>query len=253
MSHGKKMRTPKISIITATFNAAKTLPSLINDLQSQSCNDFEWIVSDGGSQDSTLSLLSSELGIDVRISSQSDFGIYDALNRGVLQSHADYYLVIGADDRLDHQAVENYLKAIAASKADIITADIMIDGRRHRASPNWQVVKGIDAFISSHSVGAVFRKALHDRVGLYSRKLPICADQLFVYKAHRAGARTHKADFVAGEFTLDGTSGRDALGIITETCRAKILAGYSVPLQLLILALRILKNHSLIRHQSQLR
>lgn len=244
---------PRLSIITATYNSAATLPALIRDLQQQTCRDFEWVIADGGSRDNTLALLEAGTGITTQISSQADFGIYDALNRGVQMASGEYYLVIGSDDHLDTQAVERYLQAIAESQADIISADVIIDGRRYQPRARWPALQGIDAYISSHSVGAVFRKSLHDKVGLYSRKLPICADQLFVYQARRAGARIHHAAFVAGEFTLDGTSARDALGMIVETCRAKVMSGSSVWLQSLILILRLLKNQRLIRRQNTAR
>lgn len=246
--------TPMLSIITATFNSAAVLPGLIRDLRAQTCQDFEWVVADGGSQDGTLALLESVADLRISLSSMPDFGIYDALNRGVRQARGDYYLVIGSDDHLEPEAVERFLQAIAASRqADIITADVMIGGERYQAREKWTAIQGIDAFVSSHSVGAIFRKALHDRVGYYSRKLPICADQLFVYQARKTGARIHHADFIAGEFTLDGTSGRDALGMIVETCRAKIMSGEPVWLQSLILVLRLLKNQRLIRQQNSKR
>ena len=47
-------------------------------------------------------------------------------------------------------------------------------------------------FISSHAVGAVFKKNLHDRFGLYSNKYPITADQLFVLKAIKGNAKIKK-------------------------------------------------------------
>ncbi|MEL0027739.1 MAG: glycosyltransferase, partial [Perlucidibaca sp.] len=203
--------------------------------------------------DMSLALIDGVGDLRITLGSQPDFGIYDALNRGVRAARGRYYLVIGSDDHLRPDAVAGYLAAITDSgDADVITADVMIDGRRFRArggSSSASAVRGIDTLISSHSVGAIFRRDLHDRVGYYSRKLPICADQLFVYQAEKAGARFHRADFVAGEFTLDGTSARDALGMITETCRAKIMAGGSVWLQSLILILRLLKHQRLIRRQ----
>lgn len=241
--------THKLSIITATYNAAATLPSLIRDLQAQTCHDFEWVIADGGSGDGTLALLEADIGLATRVSSQSDFGIYDALNRGIRMASGEYYLVVGADDHLCADTVERYLQAIETSAADIISADVIIDGRRYQPEARCRELQGIDACVSSHSVGAVFRKSLHERFGYYSRKLPICADQLFVYQARAAGVRFHHAPFVAGEFTLDGTSGRDALGMIVETCRAKVMSGSPAWLQSLILVLRLLKNQTLIRRQ----
>ena len=47
----------KISIITATFNSAKTLRSTIESVLSQTYTDFEYIIKDGGSKDNTLEIV----------------------------------------------------------------------------------------------------------------------------------------------------------------------------------------------------
>jgi len=99
---------PAISIITATFNASSQLPDLITSLRAQSDRDFEWIVIDGGSTDSTVELLHGCGDLVTSMVSEPDFGIYHAINKGIRLSRADYYLVVGADDRLAQHAIENF-------------------------------------------------------------------------------------------------------------------------------------------------
>jgi glycosyltransferase involved in cell wall biosynthesis len=69
---------PKISVLTPTYNAASTLPRLVASLQEQTDHNFEWVVSDGNSNDGTLELLLGIDDLDIRITSRSDCGIYDA-------------------------------------------------------------------------------------------------------------------------------------------------------------------------------
>jgi glycosyltransferase involved in cell wall biosynthesis len=69
----------QISIITATFNAASHLPDLVSCLRNQTYKNFEWVVADGGSTDDTLNILRTTKDLNVVLSSQPDFGIYDAL------------------------------------------------------------------------------------------------------------------------------------------------------------------------------
>lgn len=229
----------RLSIITATYNAAGALPVLLADLRAQSTRDFEWIVVDGASSDNTLSLLRAASDLPMRFTSSPDFGIYDALNRGIRMARTDYYLVIGADDRLYPEAVAGFLAAIAHDPADVISADVRIGKRIRRAHCRRQGLAGVMAAVSSHSVGSLFRRSLHDRLGYYSHRLPIAADRLFLARILGSGARIVRADFVAGEFTLQGTTGTDIPGLLTESYRVELLSGTNRWLATVLLLARL--------------
>lgn len=235
-----------ISVITATYNAAKLLPRLVASLQSQTDQDFEWVVADGGSTDATLDQLSAaSINLHkVVVSSQSDFGIYDALNRGIKISSSEYYLVLGADDILEKSAIANYKKAIAETGADLITAHLYSTGearpQRDRKKP-W--LHGAFAYVSGHAVGLAVKRSLHKKVGYYSNKLPIAADQLFILKAIKCGASVNAQNFVAGNYeSLEGLSGQDVLGSLLEGYRAQMATGQSKWVQTVLLILRLIKN-----------
>ena len=48
---------PFFTIITATYNAAATLPRLLESLAAQTCRDFVWVAQDGASNDDTLAVI----------------------------------------------------------------------------------------------------------------------------------------------------------------------------------------------------
>jgi glycosyltransferase involved in cell wall biosynthesis len=50
---------PFFTIITATYNAAATLPRLLDSLSEQTCRDFELIIQDGASTDDTVAVAES--------------------------------------------------------------------------------------------------------------------------------------------------------------------------------------------------
>ena len=234
----------KISVVTATYNCAGQLPDLLQSLQKQTDRNFEWIVADGGSSDGTLELLGSIADMDIVISSQPDFGIYDALNRALKRASGDYYIVAGADDCLYPDAIANYRSAINRSGADIITARGMYGPYcfRIKNGPAW--LFGDKAFIAQHSVGTAFRRDLHARFGFYSRKFPIAADSFFVLQACKGGATRYDAAFVAGTLGRHGVSYVDWAGSATELFRAQLLVGRALIPQVLLLLLRILKGSS---------
>lgn len=90
------------SIITATYNAEKTLPTLLDSLSSQTCKDFELIIQDGASSDRTLEIIEQYQGKLAHISVQSepDEGIYDAWNKALQRVQGQWVLFLGADDSL---------------------------------------------------------------------------------------------------------------------------------------------------------
>ncbi|WP_412473942.1 glycosyltransferase [Halobacteriovorax sp. YZS-1-1] len=231
-----------ISIITATFNSSKTLPLLIESLKGQIDKDFEWIISDGASNDETLEVLNNISGLNIKISSQHDFGIYDAINRAIRISTYDYYLVVGSDDILAPEAVKVFKEAILSKPVDIVVANISMGANKitPKNLPSWYC--GQFAYISGHSVGTLIKKDLHSKYGLYSKKYPIAADQLFILKACMDGVEIQYINKIVGEFGDMGVSSVDTLGMMTEYLRVQIEVGHNKTIQLLLFAARIIKK-----------
>lgn len=230
-----------ISIVTATRNAANHLPTLIESLRRQSDKDFEWVVADGASTDGTLELLQSITDINIVISSQPDFGIYDALNRAITIASGEYYIVSGADDLFYDNAIAEFRRAIDQCAADIIVANAMYGQRRLKVGngPAWLL--GHLAYIAAHTLATAFRKDLHRVFGFYSRKYPIAADQLFVMQACNGGASRYEGNFTAGEIGHCGVSSVDKAGNATEVFRVQLDLRRSGVVQALLLMLRLLK------------
>lgn len=231
----------EITILTATLNADKHLGALIQSLRQQTDKKFRWVVADGCSTDQTESLVRGATDLDTLFASQKDCGIYDALNRGLQHIKSGYYLVVGADDVLDCRAVENFRSALksGAQPPDFVAAGIMQDGHLIPPRENLGWLYGMQGIASSHAVGLLIRRQLHERFGFYSNKFPIAADQLFVKNAIRQGAKVVRHNFVAGTFGTQGTSGMDALGVLTEIFRVQVRTESSAALQYLIFGLRL--------------
>ncbi len=236
----------KISVITATYNAAKELPNLIQSLRLQTDRDFEWVIADGGSSDDTLKMINSVRDLRVRVSTQSDFGIYDALNRGVKNSNGDYYVVVGADDILFKDAIAKYKKYAKKENGgayDFVAAGYKIEKNTKYPMKNKGWLYGMLGEASSHSVSLLIKKEVHSHYGYYSRSFPICADQLFVRTALKGGASINRASFIAGEYGMQGFSAQDSAGILSELFRVQLKVGENKLFQLLIYIARMLKNY----------
>lgn len=92
------MSQPLFSIITVTYNAADTIEPTMKSVAEQTFNDYEHIIVDGMSTDSTLSMVKSLCTEHTVINSERDNGIYDAMNRGIDRSLGKYLIFLNAGD-----------------------------------------------------------------------------------------------------------------------------------------------------------
>ena len=91
----------KISIITATYNSAETLRDTMESLLRQTYDNYEYIVVDGNSKDETMDLVREyEPRFEGRMRwiSESDKGLYDAMNKGLKMAQGDVVGLLNSDD-----------------------------------------------------------------------------------------------------------------------------------------------------------
>ena len=231
-----------ISLITATFNSAETLPALIASVRAQSDRSAEWIVVDGGSSDGTLALLHEAGDVVTRWISEPDFGVYHALNKGLLLARGTYYLVVGSDDTLEWNAIESFGAVARTTDADVIAAAVRIDGAVVHPRRRLAWIRSGPPGVAAHSVGSLIRRSLHDEFGLYSKHYPIAADTFFLLQALTRGKRCAYVERVAGTFGTAGTSSTDTLGALCESWRANVAVRGRYWLQLPLFMLRLLVN-----------
>ena len=88
------------SIITITYNAAQWLERTIQSIISQTYPDIEYIIVDGGSTDGTIEIITNYKLRITKWISESDRGLYDAMNKGLKLATGDYVWFINAGDRI---------------------------------------------------------------------------------------------------------------------------------------------------------
>lgn len=104
----------KYSIITVNYNNKEGLRKTIESVIHQTYRDFEYIVIDGGSTDGSAEIL-KEYDKDINYwVSEPDKGIYNAMNKGIVQAHGDYLNFMNSGDCFYNSNVLNdilpYLK-----------------------------------------------------------------------------------------------------------------------------------------------
>jgi glycosyltransferase involved in cell wall biosynthesis len=90
----------KISIITVVLNRKDLLEKTIESIISQSNNNFEIVIIDGGSTDGTIEIIKKYSDIIYYWVSEPDKGIYDAMNKGLKSATGDYVWFLNAGDEI---------------------------------------------------------------------------------------------------------------------------------------------------------
>ncbi len=119
---------PRITVFTATYNRAPTLPALAASLSAQIFQDFEWIVVDDGSIDDTSEVLAKIVAsgnIRLRVISVSNGGKHRAINLGVAEARAPWFFIVDSDDRLPPSALAVIAQSIPLAEAEERCGGIM--------------------------------------------------------------------------------------------------------------------------------
>ena len=95
----------KISVVTAVYNSASTVGEAIASVAAQTYPHVEHIVIEGQSSDGSLDAVEAARHARMRVISEADTGIYDALNKGIAASTGDVVGFVHSDDCLAHDDV----------------------------------------------------------------------------------------------------------------------------------------------------
>lgn len=199
----------KVSIITATYNNAKTLGDTIKSVLGQTYHDIEYIVVDGASKDNTIDVIHQyEPQFEGRLKwiSEKDNGIYDAMNKGIRMATGDVVGILNSDDYFTgNDVVERLASAFDDKSLDAVYGDIHFirDGQpdrcfRYYSSKPFRPLWLRFGFMPAHP-SFYCRKEVFDKAGLYKTDYKIGSDyemmvRLFV--VHKIRAKYLPIDFV---------------------------------------------------------
>ena len=123
--------TPKVSVIVPAYNAAEYLAECLQSLADQTMGDFEAIVVDDASTDSTPEIIRRFAADDsrFRLLSVSHGGVSRARNSGMDAARGEYICFVDADDRCLPTMFERMLDTLTVSRAQICVSDFIKDTR----------------------------------------------------------------------------------------------------------------------------
>ena len=115
----------KVSIITATYNSAKTIKDTVLSVAHQTYKHIEHIIIDGCSTDNSLNI-AGHFGHTGPLLCEPDNGIYDAMNKGVIMATGDIIGILNSDDFYpDAQVIEKVVKVFESGDCDAVYGDLV--------------------------------------------------------------------------------------------------------------------------------
>jgi len=191
------MKNPRITVITVVYNGTKKIEETMLSVLNQTYSNVEYVVLDGNSNDGTVEIIKSfseriknqEFSLsfkNFKWLSESDQGVYDAMNKAVKLSEGDWIIFMNAGDGfIDDNVLEDIFKeSINIEDLDVIYGNDWVEqanGIRTLHLANQPITNSWKSSVFRH--GAMFTKVelLRQFPFKLSEEYAICADYDFIY------------------------------------------------------------------------
>jgi glycosyltransferase involved in cell wall biosynthesis len=246
----KITKNPFFSIITVVKNNENQIVQTILSVSNQTYKNFEYLIIDGKSTDSTISnILKFKKNINY-LSSNKDQGIYYAMNKGIKISNGKIILFVNSGDTLKPNALK-YVKRLFDSDQNV---DFVFGTVKRNYTKSTILKYGYDKnrlfynfdFATAHSTGFFLKKDIFKKVGNFNTKFKCSADYDLYYrvliKEKCIGSYTKKSQLI-GEVSSGGYSSKISfLEHLKEEFRIRIHNKQNVIFVSLIFLNSVLKN-----------
>lgn len=201
-----------ISIVSATYNASKTIEKMIlSVLEQKNFSNIEFIIIDGESKDETVNIIKKySQYIDYWIS-EPDKGIYNAFNKGVKKATGKYIYFLGSDDYLSNNIIMNEMEQYLNKNIDIVC------GKVYLLDSILNIRKISGKFLSKQEIlsgqmaphqGMFMKRELALKYK-FNEEYRIASDYELFLRAILDGAKIMFIDLVIANYNVQGVSSND--------------------------------------------
>lgn len=190
----EKMRKYRFSIISICYNCETEVEKTVQSLKKQTFKNYEYIVIDGASTDHTLhKIYECTKGMEnVRIFSEPDKGIYDAMNKGLEKVEGEYIYFLNIGDELYDPSVLSIVDSELESGVDFYYGNIVhvnngnknIILQKNKGTIFWALYR--EYMICHQSIFAGYGMFTG---GGFDCSYQICADREWLIRKLRTGAK----------------------------------------------------------------
>ena len=208
----------KFIVVTVVYNGEKWIAETVKSVLKQDYEKLEYIIIDGNSSDNTVNIakkIISTSGRNVNIYSEPDFGIYNAMNRGIVRASGDYIMFMNAGDSFYNCAVlSNIAKQIKEHGNAIYygQANLMKNGKCTGKNNNLSersylkyntLMKGCMPIHQSIAAPLYILKKY-----IFNEEYKIRADYDWLLRCCKDGVRLINLNFVVCNYDSSGVSAR---------------------------------------------
>lgn len=158
-----KTESPTISVIVPVYNVERYLPECLESIVKQCLDDYEVILVDDGSTDSSRAICDEYAGkhSQFRVIHRENKGVASARNRGIAESRGEYILFLDSDDYLIpgtvipllHLALENKLDVLGFGYKNVLEDDFVAELNASDIPDSVEVMNGVE-YISRYNYTA---------------------------------------------------------------------------------------------------
>lgn len=116
--------TPLVSIIVPVYNAEKTIGRCIDSILNQTYKEFELLLLDDGSTDTSGEICDSYARKDerIRVIHKENSGVSDTRNQGIAMAKGEYLQFLDSDDWITPDATNLFVRTATENQCDMVIA-----------------------------------------------------------------------------------------------------------------------------------
>lgn len=210
---------PLVSVVTACLNSAKTIGQCLNSVFSQSYQNIEYIVIDGGSDDGTVGILEKNQNKIDYFVSEPDSGLYSAMNKGLSLASGDFIIILNSDDWYEDNCVEVLVGEVLKKEVDFVSGLANYVDKNNKRLFTTPVIPFDESTLIRNPLRhetMLVPAWVYNKFGPYDEQYPIIADFHFIIKLYHAGLVHETVPLALINFKNTGVSSTDMTALNNE-------------------------------------
>ena len=210
----------------------------IDSIREQSFKDFEYLIIDGCSSDDTIDVVKNNSEIVDYCASESDDGLYFAMNKGLALARGRFIGILNSDDFYEPDTLEKVKETILANP----DTSIVYGAMRYRSdlnSKHFIDFTELDKKMIFHPTCFVSNSTYH-RVGTFNTKYKIAGDYEFVMRCRKSDEKFVGIQDILATFSEGGESAKYKFKSVIETTKVHLKYSNESVIKIVVRSLYVL-------------